>query len=336
MKLPLRISCKPEELDEGLFGMVFYHAFQVLPYLYAQKIFPKWELRTKHYGDPPDFLTIPGVLDLTYDPPEGPYRTLSLFELRRRHAHVLGNDWVALNRIWNAYFKVPRRVLEQADAIFPQGKILGIHYRGTDKQTTSWDSNPISQQQFLILIRDFLAHRGDFDVIFAATDEYSFVEQLRRSTSLQVISLGEVEFHLAAEHTTTRAEKADRAMLDCVLLSRCQCVLETSSALPSFAKLLNPALEIYRCAASKLFGKLYTKTPYFPVAQIPILPVRSAESTEILRRTMDLDWTYDLDMKKYQRPFAALPRWPINHAVFSVAEKPGLDKLVARVAIGHH
>lgn len=275
------------------------------------------------------------MLDLAYDPPQGPYRTLSLFELRRRHAHVLGNDWVALNRIWKAYFKVPRRVLDQADAIFPSGSVLGIHYRGTDKQTTSWDSNPISQQQYLALIRDFLALRRDFDVIFAATDEYSFVEQLRRSTSLQVISLGEVEFHMADKHTTTRAEKADRAMLDCVLLSRCQCVLETSSALPSFAKLLNPALEIYRCAASKLFGKLYTKTPYFPVAQIPILPVRSAESAEILRLTMDMDWTYDLEMKKYQSPFAALPRWPINHAVFSAAEKLGLDRIVARVAIGH-
>src|SRR6202022_4371104 len=103
-------------------------------------------------------------------------------------------------------------------------------------------------------------------------------EKLRSFINLPVINLGEVEFHMAAEHTVTRAEKTDRAMLDCVLLSRCECLIETSSALPSFAKLLNPKLEIYRCAASKLFGKLYTNMPYFPVAHVPVLPVNDAAS----------------------------------------------------------
>lgn len=333
----LCITSKPEELEQGLFGQVFYHIFQVLPYLYEKGIYPAWELHTMHYGDPPGFLTLPGALDLAYVPPTGPYRNISLGELRRRHAHVLGNDWEKLRHIWNAYFAIPERVLLRADAIFPEGRrVLGIHYRGTDKQTAGWDTNAISQAQYIALLKDFLSARRDFDTIVAATDEFSFVQDLRSSVDLPIISLGEVEFHMATEGSVPRAEKTDRALLDCILLSRCDCLIETSSALPSFAKLFNPRLEIYRCAASKLFGKLYTNMPYFPVAHIPILPVTDAESKAILDLTLKSDWTLEAATKKYQRPFSAEPRWPINHKVFSFAEKLSLERPMAKLVSGYH
>lgn len=284
-----------------------------------------------HYGDAPNFLTIPGSLDLAYVPPNGPYQTLSLNELRRRHSQVLGDDWVDLSRIWNAYFTIPQRVLRRVEGVLPPGHVLGIHYRGTDKQTTSWDSNPISQEQYVTLIQDFLTDRKDIEAIFAATDEFSFVETLRSSIHLPVIALGEVDFHMSTEDTVSRGEKTDRAVLDCVLLSRCRCVLETSSALPSFAKLFNPELEIYRCAASKIFNGM----PYFPVAFIPILPVSNGSSVEILRHTMDSDWTHDPKMDRYQKAFSFSPRWPLNHRLFSMAEKVGAGDLVAKLVTGY-
>lgn len=332
---PLCITTVPDELEQGLFGQTFYYICQVLPYLHQNGIYPAWQLRTLHYGDAPDFITVPGALDLAYEAPAGPYRYLSLFELRRRHSHVLGNDWTALNRIWNAYFRIPPRVLLQADSIFPKGRVLGIHYRGTDKQTTTWDSNPISQHQYLTLIQDFLEQRPEFDTIVAATDEHSFVDTLRSSINLPVVALGEVEFHMSTTHTITRAEKTDRAMLDCILLSRCECLIETSSALPSFAKLLNPGLEIYRCAASKLFGKLYTEMPYFPVAHIPVLPVRRPQSAEILQLTMKEDWTLAPETAKYRQDFVAMPRWPFNHALFSKAERFSIERPLARLFSGY-
>jgi len=311
--------------------MVVLYAFQLLPYLYERRIFPQWEIRSRHFGDPPDFLTIPGVLDLAYDAPTGPCQRIWLHELRRRHSFVLGNDWSYLNRIWNMYFKIPPRILEQADSVMPQGRVLGIHYRGTDKQTTAWDSNPISQEQYLTLVLDFLSNRPDYDVIFAATDEHSFIERLRETTKLPVVALDPVEFFMLENTGTKPSTKADRALLDCVLLSRCMCVLKTSSALSSFAKLLNPDLEIYRCAASKL----YTNMPYFPVAHIPILPVTSAESKEILRSSMELDWTLTPNHHGSYKPGVRRPRWPINHAIFNIAERLGIDNLVAKIAHGY-
>jgi hypothetical protein len=335
MSRPIRIASTPEQFEQGLFGQVFYYLFQILPYLYEHKIFPAWDIRTTHYGDPPDRLTIPGALDLAYTPSPGPYRTVNLEEMRRRHAHVIGNDWPELHRMWSSYFKIPPRVVEAAKSIMPKGRVLGIHYRGTDKQTTSWDSNPITQDQYLTLIADFLANRSGFDVVFAATDEHSFIEKLRSAVSLPVVALGKVEFHMSTEDKGSRKEKTDRAMVDCVLLSRCQCVIETSSALPSFAKVFNPDLEIYRCAASKLFGKLYTNMPYFPVAQIPVLPVHRPESIEILRQTMEMDWTFDSSMRKFQEKFSFEPRWTRNHKFFSLAEKTKVADIAARVVRGY-
>ena len=332
---PLCITSERESLEQGLFGQILYYALQILPYLYVNEIYPKWELRSMHYGDPPEHLTIPGAVDLAYSPPTGPYRHLSLYEMRRRHAHVLGNDWVQLNRIWNAYFRIPQRIQIRADELFPTSRVLGIHYRGTDKQTTSWDSNPISQEEYIALIAEFLQQRKDFDSIFAATDEFSFVEKLRSNIALPVLALGEIEFHLATNITGSRAEKTDRAMLDCVLLSRCACVIETSSALPSFAKLLRPSLEIYRTAASKLFGKLYTNMPYFPVAHIPVLPVQDRTSLLTLHKTMKDDWTEAPQTARFKQPFSAYPRWPLNHRVYSIAEKLGIDPVFTKFMSGH-
>ena len=327
----VRITCEPEALCGGLFGNVFFHVFQGLPYLYSRGIFPDWEIRSMHYGEPPEFLTLPGALDLAYTPPAAPTETISLDELRRRHAQILGNDWETLHRIWHAYFRVPQRVVDLADESMPAGRVLGIHYRGTDKQTADWDSNPISPEQFLTLIGEFLVDRAEFDCIFAASDERLFLDKLRSSVKLPVFSLGEVEFHLAPRQTTSREEKIDRAMLDCVLLSRCECVIQTSSALPSFAKIFRPDLEIYRCAASKPLWKM----PYFPVAYIPVLPVRTPTSADILRSTMYADWTSEPSLERFQKSFAYTPRWRRNHAVFSVARELGVSFRAGKLFTGY-
>lgn len=335
MKRPLCITSPAHDMRQGLFGQTFYYLLQILPYLDQQSIYPRWEIATEHYGSKPDSITVPGVLDLVYTPSSGPYRHISLEEVRRRHAHVLGNDWHSLHHLWTKYFRLPQRIVNAATGILPRGRVLGIHFRGTDKQTATWDSNPISPAEYLTLVRNFVAERGHFDAVFAATDEFGFVQQLEEALGLPVLNMGEVGFHMAADHTMSGAKKADRAMLDCLLLSQCSCVLETSSALPSFAKLLNPSLEIYRCAASKLFGKLYTKMPYFPVAHVPVIPLNDPVSSAILARTMKDDWTLAPETAPFREQFTAVPRWKRNHTVFKAAERLGMDRILGRLMPGH-
>ncbi len=327
MKPPLCIVTNPEDMNDGLFGNVLYTVFQVLPYLYAERLFPAWRICASQYGNPPDFVTVPGVLDLAYQTPSGPYHTIAISDLRRQQGRVLGNDWDQLSAMWHTYFKIPLRVLAQADRALPAGRGLGIHYRGNDKLTTLDDSNPFTQQDFLALVQEFLATRSGFDYFFAATDEFSFVNKLRAMTTLPVVNLGEVGFHKAMHQTTPRSEKTDRALLDSILLSRCHCVIETSSALPSFAKIFNPKLKIYRTAASKLFQDV----PYFPVAFIPVLPVESPTGKAILQSSMAGDWTFDARMNRYKKRFTSIRRKPFRQAVLRLSYALGADKLIRKI-----
>jgi hypothetical protein len=310
------IYCEAAEAREGLFGQVFLFFFELLPYLHSRSIFPAFEIRSTLYGSAPDYITVPGVLDLAYAPPAGPYQRVAMRKLRAKHCRVLGSNWTELSRIWHTYFKVPDRVIEQANSIPVLDKALGVHYRGTDKQITCDDSNPITQDQYLTLIVEFLSTRPDIELIFAATDEFSFVDKLRSTVSLPIINLGEVGFHKATTNMDPR-EKADRAMLDCLLLSRCSVVLETSSALPSFAKVFNPHLEIYRCAASKFFAEI----PYFPVAYIPQIPLTSPEAMKVLNVTMAGDWRTDPKARRFRKPFTHIARKPIKSGLWIIAEK---------------
>ncbi len=296
---------------EGLFGQVLPYVFEILPYLHARNIFPDWEIPSTLYGYPPHGLIIPGVVDLAYQATPGPKVEVNLLQLRIRHSQVLGNDWRRLSTIWNDYFCIPHRITESAATLGSLSDAVGVHYRGNDKLTASWDTNLVTHNDYLLIIRDFLATRPEFRRIFLATDDFRFYHFLKLNLSLDIINLGEVGFHKVEAGLEELAAKADRAMLDCVLLSRCGAVLLTSSALPSFTKILNPELEIYRVSASKLFAAI----PYFPVAYIPCYNSSSPQISALVDRLMKNDWTREGDAQFYNVPFAAGPRYLLPSAL---------------------
>src|SRR6266849_10002267 len=121
----LRIVTEPEDLKEGLFGEVFLHTFEILPYLHGRGIFPDWKIRAKYYGKMSDGLVIPGALDLAYEVAPGPKKQVNLVKFREHKRHALGNDWRALQAIWNSYFRIPHRVSERADTFGSLKDVLG-------------------------------------------------------------------------------------------------------------------------------------------------------------------------------------------------------------------
>lgn len=297
------ISTTPDEIVMGLFGGVTLFVFEILPYLESQSIFPAWNIRSVNYGNGPDYTIIPGVFDLAYEPNLSSLKEIKLSSLRRHHVRTLGNDWVYLNRLWTLYFKIPERIIDQANNIEDLSETLGLHYRGTDKKTAAWDTNGVSQEDYITLVKDFLKNHSKIFSVFIATDEISFVKKFREEIpSIRIINLGEVEFHL---NLSASSIKGDRALLDCLLLSRCKYVINTSSALSAFSKVLNPDLECYRVAASKLFGEM----PYFPIAYIPKLTSNNLECQKILTRLFEEDWLQNKRRnKKYETHFATHKR----------------------------
>ena len=273
-----------DELQEGLFGQVILYVFEILPYLYSNSIFPSWEIRSKIYGKESDSLVIPGVFELTYQPSRDALRNIKLKTIRRKHLYGLGNDWNYLNQLWNTYFKIPNRIEAEAARFRNISESLGIHFRGNDKVLSDWDSNPIDQDDFITLINDFIKGHPEILNLFIATDDTRFVEKIKTHFgNLNILNLGPTDFHKA---DVVNKDIAERALLDCILLSKCKYVLLTSSALSSFAKVLNPSLECYRVCASKIF----TDVPYFPVAYVPVFKSLDFKCNEILLKTMKNDW----------------------------------------------
>ncbi len=278
----LKITCSPELLHEGLFGQVLLYVFEILPFLQEKNIYPNWAIYASHYSGSHDGRVLPGVFDIAYQENAEPVEELPLAYLRQHHIKCLGNDWSSLSKLWNSYFKVPNPVKNAAEDIGDFSNILGIHFRGTDKQYAPLDSNPVSGPDFLLIIRDILKRNSQFKKAFVATDDNAIVSYLRDSLPIEIINLGEIAFHKASVSERQKTERANRALLDCYILSRCKYVLTTSSALPAFAKILNPDLEIYRVAASKMFADI----PYFPVAYLPKYTSPSAEVTQVISRLM--------------------------------------------------
>jgi hypothetical protein len=299
----IRIEAKPEEMCDGLFGQVILWIFELLPFLHERGIYPDWRIRAAHYGGASDGLVIPGVLDLAYEVAPGPKKEMNLVSIRG-HRHVLGNDWESLSVLWHSYFLVPDRITQRSDDIGSLSDAVGVHYRGNDKQTALWDTNPVSPDEYLAIIRQFLRERPEFRRIFLATDDANFFEFLKKNIPFEVINLGDVSFHKEPTSPEVADTKTDRAMLDCVLLSRCGAVLLTSSALPSFAKILNTNLEIYRIAASKIFKK---NAPYFPVAYIPIYKSSSPTVAALIDRLLVGDWTRTIDTRPFTERFISRP-----------------------------
>ena len=104
-------------------------------------------------------------------------------------------------------------------------------------------------------------------------------------------------------------------------------VLLNSSALSAFGKILNPDLEIYRCAASMRF----TDVPYFPVAFIPVYVSDSPLVRSVMSRTMANDWRLAADASTFTG-FVSKPRFAMWAMAWSLAER--IDRLLRRFPAG--
>ncbi len=302
-----RIASNPDDLEEGLFGQVLLWVFELLPWLASRGIEPDWRIRSQLYGETADRQVLPGVFELAYAPPACVTHARSLLWARVLHTSVLGGDWAGVHALWTRYFRVPARIEARADAVGLPPDCLGLHYRGTDKNRQTIDTNAVSADDFLALAAAFLAEHPRIRAVFIASDEPGVqAAAAARFAHLDVRFLGDVPFHKAG---TPAPGKADRALLDCVLLSRCSVVLKCSSALSGFAKVLNPRLECYRVAACKMFSDI----PYFPDAYVPRLALRDPAAQAILARQFEGDWLDDPEaVARWGTPFVGRARYGVG------------------------
>lgn len=141
------------------------------------------------------------------------------------------------------YVKVKPQILRKVDAFigdqFLGKKVIGVHYRGTDKKTEN-PRVPFASIYEVIERPEF----HDF-IIFAATDEAAFLDAISARYPGRVIatkatrSLDERAVHFNSSEPYKIGEEA---VIDSVILSHCDFLIRTPSTLSWFSTFLNPKL----------------------------------------------------------------------------------------------
>jgi hypothetical protein len=148
------------------------------------------------------------------------------------------------------------------DEHFRSKSVLGIHYRGTDKR----EAPRISYKETLQEIRKALSCRS-FDAIFISSDERDFPLFCRETiTDIPVI------WHEDSQRSSGKGihitlagdayKKGFEALVNAVLLSRCDCLIKTASLLSAWSVLMNPTMPVY------ILNAPYQENLWFPESHI--------------------------------------------------------------------
>lgn len=127
--------------------------------------------------------------------------------------------------------------------------VIGVHYRGTDKQS---ESPRVRYDTMLAHIQNAIATYYDPNKqplkIFVATDEIAFINFMRKCFPGTIICINAVRSSgIRPVHAPNKAspyKKGEDAILDCVLLSKCCAMVRVASNLSSCAEQFNPTMPV--------------------------------------------------------------------------------------------
>jgi len=272
---------KSDYLTEGLFGQIFIWMLEALPYIESQEWEPEWCIRTKNYGQSPSFNIFPGIIRAKYKA-ETTDEIISFEDLWRQNGVRFKHDFQKAESCWNRHFFFTVDVHQRLDDFwktnFDGETVLGLHYRGTDKNVDNYQTNPVSMYQYICIVEDFLRSHSDVTAIFLASDDQHFISAMSRFPNVKYYeqTRSEDDQPLWNQHDTSHNQTvAKEAILDCLTLSRCRYGLKCMSQLSAFSKVFNPKLEMYRIAACK--------PAWFPEAYVPLYRSENKPIQSLLR-----------------------------------------------------
>jgi hypothetical protein len=253
-----------ETLPNGLFASSLTWILEVLPFLKANNVYPNWSINTECYGH-----IIPAIIKPKKIAPISD-RKEKLRTIKSKYGYPYKEtDCQNAHDIFHEYFEIADDILQIVESLSShfKTKTVGVHFRGTDKLNREADY--ISKEDVIKNVVSFLSKSPEYNTIFVAADEEDFIEKFikefsnKRYTILITKSLRTKTIH-PIHATNTGIERAKEAMIDSLLLSKCDFVIKTSSCLSDWVKIWNPSIVVYNLNRFK--------EDWFPQA---IIPVRS-------------------------------------------------------------
>ena len=239
--------------DHGLFGSTMNWINARLPYLYKNKIYPSWDIRNTNHGDPTDKDRIIPYIIKPKQEAAGSKETVNLLDIER-HQYT---DFKDASFYFNHYFEFPNDIIELSNSISKNfNNCLGLHLRGYDKLLEKDKENiPISNDDYILKVKKF-SELNSFDSVFILSDDV----ELKNFLSTQISSLFNVPILKTSFKTIHHIDQKDRndklqltkeSVAEMLALSKCSSVIKNQSAFSSWAKIINPSINMLRVSKCK-------------------------------------------------------------------------------------
>lgn len=155
-----------------------------------------------------------------------------------------------VNRIIKKYISVKPAIQDEINAFanrhFQKNFVIGIHYRGTDKK---FEAPRVGYEQVTKHVLETVDKlKTDKYKIFVATDEKAFLDYMVSIFQDKVCWVKEVQH--STDNTPMHMRSDNRflmgksAVMDCMLLSKTNLLIRTSSNLSKVSMYFNPKLEV--------------------------------------------------------------------------------------------
>ena len=186
----------------------------------------------------PDDIHYTSIYDCSYLPGKKE-NDLALAAVTLNDAKQLFDKYLLFNP------EITDEVLQFTEKWFTGKRVLGIHYRGTDKVN---EATSVSFNQLLHATQEILDNDDPFDLIFISTDDTRIIEQLKiADIQIPVVCREDifrtdtgVRFHLGADNSKEVIHY--EAIVNCLILSHCDFLLKTASLLSDCSMIFNPSL----------------------------------------------------------------------------------------------
>jgi hypothetical protein len=163
------------------------------------------------------------------------------FKMPKKRAHELIQKYV----------KIKSRVQEKINAFvrenFKGHYVIGVHYRGTDK----WLEAPkVSYEEVYHVIYSNINRRQQVPIkIFIATDDALFLAYIKQKFPHLVCAINAIRStNGQSVHHGKRDnyKKGEDALIDCILLSKCDLLIKMASNLSDVSIQFNPDIPVIR------------------------------------------------------------------------------------------
>lgn len=277
------MKIKSKNLKGGLYGQLLLWCLELLPYLEEKNIDPLWEIESEFYGTNQNHNIIGNYIKQNNQKISEDYESIDLLDLKLNQPNFFKEfkgDFIEANRLFFKFFSFSDEITEEVDEKileYKGKKILGLHYRGTDKINT--EGGYINVDMFKSIVDDYL-NSNEIEVILIFSDELYVSKTLEEYYSKKYIvkNFNDKEskdlLYITYENYSHNNLLFKKTIVEPLILSKCDVVIKTSSQFSAWSKIFNPYLNIYRSSSFK--------ENWFPDFYIPIYSSEDDEIKKIL------------------------------------------------------